>query len=97
MLRNGPGPAPRTLRMLRLGRESQHPYPESQPPDFELQHPRLNSEHICSLRRLPGLDLEHIGRMRLPRQKGMLLKSDVFLPGKLEMMRIAGNSEHPAL
>ena len=96
MLRIGREPARLTLGMLRLGRESLHPDPERQPLDPELQQLGLHSEHIWSKPRPPALNSEHLGLKRLPPQARMLRKSGVFLPRKVGMMRLGGESEHPS-
>jgi hypothetical protein len=82
--------------MLRLGRESQHTGRESQPPDPESQHLGRESRQIRIMRGLPGLDSEHNGLGRQPQPVRMLRKTGIFLLRKPGMLRLGGESQHPA-
>jgi len=96
MLRIGRAPAPLTLGMLRLGPESQHPTRERQPLARESQHTGCISEHIGIMRRLPSLDWEHNVLGRLPQAVQMLRNPGIFLLRKPGMLRLGGESQHPA-
>jgi len=82
--------------MLRLGRESQHTDRESQPPDSESQHPGRESQQIGIIRGLRGPGSEHNYLARLPQPVRMLRKTGIFLLRKPGMLRLGGESQHPA-
>ena len=96
MLRLDRVPSPLTVGMLPLDLELEHPAPESQLLASDSQHIGHHSEHIGVICSQHSLDSEHIDLGKLPRRVRMLRKSDGFLPRKPGMMRLGGESEHPA-